>query len=874
MIRSVFVVALLALIALPLRAQTSSPDAAGKRAVAVRVEGEAPRLDGRLDDAIWRKARPIADFIQKDPVEGAEPSERTEVAFAYDDDALYVGARMYSVDPSAIQAIVTRRDNSGPSERIIIALDTYHDRRTAYSFSITAAGVRTDYYHPSDGEYDREYSFDPVWEGRAVIDSAGWSAEMRIPFSQLRFNDLEHQIWGLNIDRYIPTKNEDIYWIPIPKEGTGWASHFGELAGLDGIASSRRIELLPYAASGARFTSLHDPDDPFNDGRNLSARAGLDMKMGIGSNLTLDATVNPDFGQVEADPAEVNLSAFETFFSERRPFFIEGSQLLEGAGPEYFYSRRIGAAPHGDADGDFVDIPNNSTILGAAKLTGRLPSGLSVGALTAVTRREHARIFNLDSRTFNEQQVEPVDGYGVARVQQEFGPAASTVGGMITAVRRDLDSNDPLSAILARQAVTGGADWNLRFDGGEYELEGYVGGSYVAGEPDAMVRIQRSSAHYFQRPDADYLGVDSSARSLAGYTAGLSLEREGGENWLWTINTSVKSPGFDLNDAGSLSSADELNTYASLTYRETEPGAIFHNYSISTSAESGWNFGGMNRYVNYSLSGNTTFKNYWGMNLSTTFSPRVESDDYTRGGPRIAMPASLYLSGSLYNNFSDNVRWNIGSNGSAVEIGSWSFGVDAGVSANLGDRLEVSVNPSYSRSLVVRQYVATAPNGRAETYGKRYIFGALDQTTIAAQLRVSYAITPDLSLEGYAEPFVASGRYDRFGELAAPGALDLRYYGTDGTSIGNLPNGDYVIFDGAAAQSFPNPNFNAMFFRSNLVLRWEWRPGSTIFLVWQQDRSGFDGRGRPARASDLWKSVTADGDHFLTLKASYWLPID
>lgn len=858
-----------------LRAQLMPVDLSTKRARAIRIDGESPRVDGRLDDAIWQKAPAISDFIQKDPNEGTVPSERTEIAFVYDDDALYIGARMFSVDPAAIQAVVSRRDNSGPSERVIIALDTYRDRRTAYSFSLTASGVRTDYYHPDDQEYSRDYSFDPVWEGHAVIDSAGWTAEIRIPFSQLRFNDLERQIWGLNIDRYIPSKNEDIYWIPIPKDdNNGWASRFGTLEGIDGIRPSRRIELLPYAASGAQITSFRDPNDPFNDGHNLQARAGLDMKMGFGSNLTLDATVNPDFGQVEADPAEVNLSGFETFFDERRPFFVEGSQLLEGDGPNYFYSRRIGAAPHGDADGDFVDRPSNSTILGAAKLTGRFPSGMSLGTLLAVTQREQARVYDLDSKTFGEQHVEPAEGYGVVRLQQEFGESASTIGGMVTAVRRDLESSDPLSDILAREALTGGVDWTLRIDDGEYEVSGYAGGSYVGGTEGAMVNLQSSSTHYFQRPDADYLGIDSARRSLAGYTAGVSFSRENGEHWLWSLDGSVESPGFDLNDLGQLSSVDDIDASAKLTYRENRPGELFHNYSISATLSHSWNYGGAATDRSLNINWNATWKNFWNSYLGVWLSARAESDSRTRGGPMMAVPGNLYVNGNVSSDFADNIRFNADAGFSVDELDGMSYYASGSVNANIGSRLNVGIYPNFSRSIDARQYVTTASGGREETYGRRYIFATIDRTTLSAQLRVSYAITPEFSLEAYAEPFAASGSYSKFGELASPGGLDLRHYGADGTAIGKLPSGDYVVFDGASNVTFGDPDFNAIFFRSNLVLRWEWRPGSTLYLVWQQDRSAFDSRGDHVRPNDIWKSFTADGDHFLTLKASYWLPID
>ncbi|HWO88749.1 MAG TPA: DUF5916 domain-containing protein, partial [Gemmatimonadales bacterium] len=459
-------------------------DPAAKVARAVRVTGQAPRTDGRLDEGVWRQAAWFSDFVMKEPIEGGEPTERTEVAFLYDDDNLYVGLRAYSNDPSAIQSSVTRRDGSGltQSEHIWISLDTYLDRRTAYSFGITASGTRMDFYHPEDHEYRIDMSFDPVWEGRARVDSLGWTAEFRIPFNQLRFRSQPVQVWGLNVDRWIPSRNEDVFWVPVPRNVTAWSSRMGTLVGIEGIRPARRVELLPYLATNGTVLSDPVPSNPFNpDGREADGRLGADLKLGLGSNLTLEATVNPDFGQVEADPAVVNLSAFEVFFEERRPFFTEGSRLLSGNGPNYFYSRRLGAPPPGPAGGDYQDRPPTSTILGAAKLTGRLQSGLSIGALAALTGREYARTYTASSDSFGRTEIAPPTAYAVARVQQEFGASGSTFGGVLTFVERDLTPGSALEQLLNRRAVSGGIDWTVRFGRRYYEFSGALGFSHVVG---------------------------------------------------------------------------------------------------------------------------------------------------------------------------------------------------------------------------------------------------------------------------------------------------------------------------------------------------------------------------------------------------------
>ena len=393
--------------------------------MAERVPDGAIRVDGTLDESIWHTAPAVTDFLQAEPDEGATPTDRMEVRFVYDDSALYVGARMFSTDP--VQATLSRRDDGGQAESIQIELDTYFDRRTAYMFGVTAAGVRLDHYHPTDNENDQDAEYDPVWQARTVITDAGWTAELWLPFSQLRFNERDERVFGLNIKRNIPSLNEEDYWALVGRTESGWASRFGELRGIEGVEPRGRLEILPYVAGSSQVTGDRDPNDPFDDGKNLGGRVGADLKYGIGSNLTLDVAFNPDFGQIEADPAEVNLTVFETIFSERRPFFLEGNNVLTAGTGNYYYSRRIGARPSGSASGDYVDHPSTATILGAAKLTGRLASGTSIGLLAAVTDQEFAQTST--NRLLGRTQVAPQSAWGVARVIQEVGDQGSIVGG-------------------------------------------------------------------------------------------------------------------------------------------------------------------------------------------------------------------------------------------------------------------------------------------------------------------------------------------------------------------------------------------------------------------------------------------------------------
>jgi hypothetical protein len=458
-----------------------------------QVPNGAIHVDGRLDEEAWLKADPITDFVQKEPTEGANPTDGMEIRLVYDDDALYVGARMFTRNGAAVQAPLSRRDNTDQSERILVALDTFFDHLTASEFGVTASGVRLDRFYPGDNREVFDTGFDPVWEAQTGRDSGSWTAELKVPFSQLRFSRQSQQVWGLQIRRFRPTLDEEDYWVLIPRTERVWASKFGELHGISGIGPTRRIELLPYVAGASTLNSNRDARNPFDDGRNLTSRGGADVKMGLGPNLTLNATVNPDFGQVEADPAEVNLTQFETRFAEKRPFFLEGSQLFSLSHPNFYYSRRIGARPTGPATpekGEFVDYPSASTILGAGKLTGRLPSKTSIGILSAVTGEESARLTAPGTPLIRSVAVAPRAYWNVARVQQEFGRLGSTVGMLVNTVHRDLAAGDPLADLLTRNALGVAGDTTLRFKGGEYQLASAGGASFLNGSSRTVELIQ------------------------------------------------------------------------------------------------------------------------------------------------------------------------------------------------------------------------------------------------------------------------------------------------------------------------------------------------------------------------------------------------
>ncbi len=870
----------------PLEAQSVSGVPEGKRVVAERV-GESIRLDGRLDEAAWRGATFRSDFLLKDPVQFGEPTDRTEVAFLYDGGALYVGARMRSVDPAGVPRDVTRRDQTGNAELLTVSLDPHLDRRTAYSFSVSSGGVRRDYYHERDSEewWARDFTFDPVWEARVAHDSTGWTAEMRIPFDQLRFNDAPVQTWGLNMNRWVPQRNEDIFWIVVPRDEAGYVSRFGLLTGIEGVEPTRRIEIQPYLAASSRFSPA-EAGNPFEDGNRSSARGGADVRMGLGPSLTLSATVNPDFGQVEADPAELNLSAFETFFSERRPFFTEQNQLLQGRTRSYFYSRRIGGRPGNSPDADFAEVPDATTILGAARLTGRLGSGLSLGALTALTQREFARTYDTATAAFGRAEVEPAALFGVLRLQQEVGDGGSTAGLSLSGMRRFFSDGSPLAEVETRQALAGGADWLWRFADGRYEVDGHLGFSWIEGSAAALERVQRRSAHYFQRPDADRVRLDPTRTSLSGLTASLGIEKNAGD-WLWELEGQTQSPGFETNDQGRLSRADQIEFSANLQRRETDPGPVFRNWSVGVRANGQWNYDGDRVENRVALWAEGQWANYVETNLTAYYGPRALSDTYTRGGPLMGTGAYWGIEGGARSSFANPNGWRIRGEFTNSESGTRYRDVSGGVFARPSSRLRVSLDPAWSSFVNPRQYVTTVNGGNAATFGTRYVFATVHQTVLSAQVRVDYTVNPDLTLEVYAEPFAASGRYTSYKELPAPGRRDFLVYGTGGTTITPTGTG-YLVRDARDGSSFrlADEDFNRFSFRSNVVLRWEWRPGSTLFVVWQQNRSaGCAVGGDPAdcptaavpgtrvRPGFLADALSVPGANFIAVKISYWLPI-
>lgn len=824
-------------------------------------------VNGRLDEAPWREAAAATGFLQRDPSEGEAAPEQTEVRFLISGDAIYVGARMFSKHPGDLQRLVARRDHDVPSEQLRISFDTRGDRTTAYSYTVTVGGVRGDVFHPGDSEGNQDESYDPVWQVATAVDSLGWTAEFRIPLTQLRFNSGDDQRWGLNIVRDIPEREERSYWVLVGRKEVGWSSKMGLLTNLGSLRAPSRLELVPYVAAEGHRVDEFDASNPFESRTSGTFRAGADLKLGLGQSLTLDATINPDFGQVEADPAVVNLTAFETSFEERRPFFVEGSNLFGGRST--FYSRRIGAAPPGSADAEFAEEARNSTILGAAKVTGRLPSGLSLAGLTAVTAEERVRTFDPDDG-YGRTVVAPLTSYSILTAQQEFGRDHSTVKASVTAVERDVTSGTPLAALLARNAYTGLLDTRWRWAGGRYDISAYAMKSRVSGDAAAMLRQQRSSRRYYQRPDADYVEVDPTRTSLNGTGLGINHSKLAG-NWLWDIDYDYGSPGLELNDIGFLTSVDMHRLSSALRYRNTTPGDLFRRWTLGVRQSAVWNTGGVRTNGLLGASADLVWKNFWATDISVSYEPEALSATLTRGGPLMRTPHRRALSISVDGAPGAQTQWTVDALIRKDDLGTSTLSLGAELSFRPGTRWEIAIEPSMVSGSTARQYVATQSGGGAATYGGRYIFATVKRREFVVDLRANFAITPDLTVEGFFEPFASSGQYGEVGELTAARSYDIRKYGENGTTLTRDAGGNLQVTDGAQQFTIGNPDFNIRSFRSNLVIRWEWRPGSTAYLVWQQDR--FEERDplRAARLSGLSEALGAPGENVLAVKISYWL---
>lgn len=865
MTRTLFGALALSLVATSAVAQEEPPMRA--RAVGI-YDGHPPVIDGRLEP-LWERAPAVVDAGPEAPER--RRARRTEVRFMYDHEALYVAARMYSDDPGEIRTLVTRRDDPSTAESFLLSLDLNGDRRTAHTFEVTAGGTRVDYYHPHDRFYPRLLSYDAVWTAAAAVDSAGWVAEMRIPLSQLARQGARDGSWGLDWARFIPARNLKLFWIRVPPRETGWASRFGELAGVFRIGPSRYVEFLPYVSGERTFAEGDSALSALEEG--FEARAGLDVEAGLGPGA-LRLTVNPDFGQIEADPAEINLSAYETYFAERRPFFVEAGNAFRAPGPHWLYTRRIGAAPRLPGDLVAVDVPRATTVLGAGTFTAVSDGGWSTAVLAALTGRERARISDPGTGELVSNDVQPPTGFAAARVQRQFGAGGSTVGALVTMVERLLDDEDPLASRIGSRAVAGGGDWALRSASGIYELAGHAGFSLVEGSAAFVRALQESSAHYYQRPDADHVEVDPTATSLVGWTASARARKIAGRHWLWGAEVEARSPGFEVNDAGIMRSADDVDLSAHLRYKHFRGGRHqVRMWETALFADAGWNTDGVRQYARPTLFGRLSFRNYMAVWAQAGLSLPALSDDLTRGGPLMETPRGWNAEMGASGDRREVSGWRLSGSANGDEAGGSGWSLGGEVWYRPGASTELSVASGFSRWKDARQYYATLPDGPAETFGQRYVFSTVDLRELRLQLRAEHSLTPDLSLQLYAEPFSSSGRFSDFGELPAPGAGELRSY-----DVERRPDGSWSVTDGDTTFALDDADFTLTSLRGTAVVRWEWRRGSTLFVIWQRDQFASVDEGDPTSPGDVVSifkdSAAGTVTSTVALKLTWWLPVN
>ncbi|HKQ59439.1 MAG TPA: DUF5916 domain-containing protein [Candidatus Eisenbacteria bacterium] len=836
--------------------------------IAVRL-AERVDVDGVLSEAVWQNGNAITDFKQRDPNEGTAPSQKTEVRVAYDDDAIYLGARCYDAHPESLMVRLSRRDVSVPSDRFSFYLDPYRDKRTGYYFLVNSAGTLFDGTLSNDGSEDN--SWDGVWEAKARVDNQGYTVEMRIPFSQLRFNRAAQHVWGVNFRRVVQRNSEEIFYVYQPKKESGFVSRWPELRGIENINPPRSIELRPYVTSKGEFLQ-HAPLDPFNDGSRFDARGGADLRMGVGTKMTLNATVNPDFGQVEVDPAVVNLSDVESFFQEKRPFFVEGSSIFgfgnQGSNsywgfnwpePTFFYSRRIGRGPQGfdsaENSADYEDRPIGTSILGAAKLTGKLWPTVSFGTLHALANREVATLETGGLRS--RVGIEPLTYYGVARGLKEFKDRRQGFGLMTTVAARSFENADAglKNQLNNRSIMTGLDGWTFLDSNKVWVISGWSALSHVTGTEQRITSLQTSSRHYFQRPDADHIEVDPNATALTGFGSRYWLNKQKG-NVIMNSALGFMSPSFDVADVGFHTRSDVINGHLGGGYKWTETTKHRKYQEVLVSLFGSWDFQGNDTWNGLWLSGFTEFSNNYSFNYSTAYNPQTVNTRATRGGPVMYNKPGYEL--YLYIDTDGKAKrfYYLEFYGYNVPEGkSYNWSLNPGFEWKPVSNVVLNLGPGYSRNVDFTQFVGAAPDPTAtETYGQRYVFGQLDQTTVSANIRLNWAFTPTMSLQTYIQPLISAGEYAGYHALRRP-----RSYEFDPVDI--------------AALGIDPQDFNFKSLRGNAVFRWEYMPGSTLFLVWTQERVDFDPNGNFDFSPNFRDLVNANQNNIFLAKLTYYFSL-
>jgi len=845
------------------------------------VRADSPiRIDGVLDENAWQ-GEGSSGFRQSEPADGAEATEKTTVWVAFDEDNLYIAARMFDSRPDAIVSRLGRRDDEVESDWFTFAVDPYYDRRSGFQFSVNPAGAILDGTLFNDE--GKDMTWDGVWDYAARLDERGWTVEMRIPYDQLRFKQQEAYTWGVNFFRTIKRKNEVCAFAWIPREESGYVSRFAPLTGIREIRPHRLLEFLPYTMARA-YASPMVPGDPFRTGTAYDGNIGFDMRASLRTHLTLSLTVNPDFGQVEVDPAVINISDQETYYAEKRPFFVEGADIfrfgyggantvrnLGWSDPRFFYSRRIGRSPQGYVPSvGYVDYPDWTNILGAGKVTGKLGDGWNLGLMSAVTGREFADV-DLEGDRF-AHEVEPLSFYGVVRTLKEFNGGFSGLGFISTGLWRD--SRTPgLESLLPQQALTFGVDsWTFLDSDRAWVITGWLGGTRIQGSETAMTRVQRSSLHYYQRPDVDYVSVDPTATSLTGWAGRLYLNKQKG-NFVFNTAVGAMSPGFHAMDMGYHARGDKINGHLEAGYQSFRPGRALRTWRLTLATYQSYDFGGVRFDEYYVLDARTQFLNYWNATLYLSYDPNRYSHYFTRGGPLAAYPWGIMRRLSIRTDDRRPVVLGLSGHYRTHPFGAYNYSVGVALEWKPSGNFRLSAGPYYSWRHSVGQYITQVVDPlKIETYGARYVMSDVIQETASLELRVDWTFTPRLSLQAYLQPFIGVGDFFKYKELRAARTFEFDVYGEGDSTITREGQVYTVDPDGpgpAPPFSFLDRDFNLKSLRGTVVLRWEYRPGSTLFVVWTQNRADYAYAGDFDFARDVSLLFRAAGDNIFLFKFNY-----
>ena len=852
---------------------------------ATRVGGDPPVIDGLLKEDIWETAEWTGDFTQQIPTEYDPPTEQTAFKILFDDNNVYVAIRAYDTEPDKIVRRLTRRDHED-GDWVAIGFDSYNDKLTAFGFLVSAAGVKTDGMSTNDTEWDATH--DPVWYVKTTVDELGWVAEMKIPLNQLRFADIKDHVWGLQVMRMLFRKQELSLWKMIPRESGRWTSLFGELYGINGINPKKEVALTPYVMGGIELSEKEE-GNPYTTGTEWKYNAGLDGKVAITNDLTLNFTVNPDFGQVEADPSVVNLSAYEIFFEERRPFFIEGSNIFNfplspfsGGGPtgrdNLFYSRRIGRRPSYEPDledNQYSNVSDYTRILGALKLSGKTQNGWSIGIMESVTNPETIEI-DTDGEKI-KFTAEPLTNYFNTRIQKDINKGNTIIGGMVTATNRRLE--DTTSQFLPKAAYTAGFDFKQYWKNRQYYLSTVLAFSYVTGTEEAMLELQESPRRFYQRPDATHLSVDSTLTFLTGNGGSVEGGKLGGGNWRYGLRINWRSPGLELNDMGFIRSADIVHQTAWIRHEVYKPFGVFRSMNTELSQWSGWDFSATNLWAGVNFRWEAEFKNYWYFNTGIRRSMREIERAELRGGPAIYWPGSWE---TWVFTRTDSRKKLIGKLRASYEWGDHQYKKELGFGGGLTYRpfsaLQLSVDPHYNIEFEDSRWFETI---ELESEN-RYLLAALDRTTFILNLRINFSITPDLSIQYWGQPFFFSGDYSEFKTVIDPNNSshhDQYHVFTEDEIQYNATDNSYHVCDPTINSAdcssdnpdytFENPDFSVYDFRSNFVVRWEYIPGSTVYLVGSQGRAGDSEEGQFDFNDHVRSLVDVKATNIVLLKFSY-----